>query len=359
MFRPNFLSILSIVLLIILPLNIAVANDVEPAGELTALQWLDKDKEFQAWCEQKTIVTTSNIFPDSILTVATIRDDYCGRKIQNISDLQLRIVNLLDDLDRLIPYSIISLMRENELFRMRQTGELAPFEIIEIPDTENLAISLDHDQSYRIQDDVFVQCNNLAGNFDVNATCQSALREYRDIYNFAHSTLAQPLAFELSKRLGLLNDDWTDFYNESKSQTIWEMAINGRIFQKENGEHKFGRPPEWQLIFMHPNVVVENVKDALDGDQLKEAVMMEIIGADWWRQDKWYIPTGGSIVATYSDRLGVDDWGYGVAVNFDSQFTLGVTDHDGEQGVFITIDLLKLLQDKASILEHYRESVEF
>ncbi|KKL95577.1 hypothetical protein LCGC14_1853200 [marine sediment metagenome] len=87
--------------------------------------------------------------------------------------------------------------------------------------------------------------------------------------------------------------------------------------------------------------------------------MIEAIGVDWWKQDKWFLPSGGAIIATYSDRSGVDDWGYGVSLNFDSKFTLGASDHGGDIGFFITIDLLKLIQDKASTIKKYRGSSDF
>ncbi len=32
--------------------------------------------------------------------------------------------------------------------------------------------------------------------------------------------------------------------------------------------------------------------------------------------NRWYLPSGSSQIATYSDRSGVDDWGYGVALSF-------------------------------------------
>jgi len=87
--------------------------------------------------------------------------------------------------------------------------------------------------------------------------------------------------------------------------------------------------------------------------------MLEIIGVNWWRNTKWYKPSGVSAIALYTDRAGIDDVGYGVAIHFASKFTLGYADHGGSDGYFISVDLLELLKDKKTLLNEYRGSLEF
>jgi len=332
-------------------------NEARETDQFTALEWLNKDKEFKNWCSQVTLVSNANVFQDTRDKANSLRSDYCNKNISDFSELQTRIVDLLEDLGRLFPASNLhSRLRLAEWKRIKETGEIAQFEVIDDP---LLAISLDSSVPYRIQNDLLDECNASAKSIASESDCEAALIEFGVIYDFAQSTLAQPIAFELSKRLSLLEKNWGKFYNESKSQAIWELAINGAVFQKENKEHVFAEPPNWQWVIMHPTIIVENVTDAIDGDQLKEAVMIEAIGVDWWKQDKWFLPSGGAIIATYSDRSGVDDWGYGVSLNFDSKFTLGASDHGGDIGFFITIDLLKLIQDKASTIKKYRGSSDF
>lgn len=333
-------------LLLIASISVAAEN------RLTAQDWLEKDQELQAWCKQEPGISEAKVFGDTLVKSKQIRADYCNKTISDFSALQLRIVDLLGDLHILFPANSIYLqLHLTESAQMKSTGELAQFEVMAEP---MLAISMDHPAYYKIENALLLSCTQAAKAKALDMDCQSALQEFAEIYNFAQGTYAQPLAFELSKRLDLLETRWNTFYEESKSQMFWEMIANGILFQRKNEAYKFSEPPSWQLVLMHPSVVVENVADAIDGDQFKEAIMIEAIGADWWQQDKWYLPSGGSLIATYSDRLDVDDWGYGVALNFRSKFTIGVSEHGDDRGVFMTIDLMKLIQDKKKTIESYR-----
>jgi hypothetical protein len=338
-------------LLIFFPINLMAENKVRNTNEFTALEWLNKDKEFSRWCKQTSLVSNARVFNDTMDKGNNLRVDYCNKEISEFTELQTRILDLLDDLGRLFPSSnLYTRLRLEALKRLKESGEIAQFEVL---DDRILAISLDSIVPLSVHNDVLDECNTSAKAISIDSDCKAALIEFGVIYNFAQSTLAQPSAFELSKRLSLLEQKWDEFYNESKSQTIWELSINGALFQKENKEHVFADPPSLQLVVMHPTVVIENVADAVDGEQLKQSIMIEVIGADWWKQDKWFFPSGGAIIATYSDRSGVDDWGYGVSLNFESKFTLGASDHGGDIGFFITIDFLKLIQDKTSTIKKY------
>jgi hypothetical protein len=100
--------------------------------------------------------------------------------------------------------------------------------------------------------------------------------------------------------------------------------------------------------------VIENVDAALEGDQTKEALLIEAVGVNWWSERPWYMPSGGSLVALYSDRSATADVGYGVAVHFRGVYTVGYAVHDGDDGVFISVDLLKFFQDKRKIISTYQ-----
>ena len=67
---------------------------------------------------------------------------------------------------------------------------------------------------------------------------------------------------------------------------------------------------------------------------MDEAIGLEIFGANWWKQDQWYVPSGGSVLAPYSDREDVADWGYGLTIHFKNSYTLGYTKHGSDDGVF-------------------------
>jgi len=317
-----------------------------------ASDWLEVDEQFKRWCKQPPIITSKKLFPDTYLKAKSIRADFCERKISTLDNLQSRIVALLSDLNRLFQSTNSHLnLQKTEIDMMKSGKGLAQFEVLTDP---VLAISLDSEIPLRITDASLEECNIAAKKIDNSSNCQSALIEFRELYNFAQGTLSQPLAFKLFRHLENLEKQWNNFYERSRSQTIWETAINGALFHKKNKEHKYLSPPNSQVIVMHPNLVIENVGDAVDGEQTKEAIMLEAIGINWWKQDKWYIPSGASAIALYSDRVGSEDWGYGLAFHFESKFTLGIAEHDGETGFFISIDLLKFIQDKNSLIKQYR-----
>lgn len=182
--------------------------------------------------------------------------------------------------------------------------------------------------------------------------CRPVLREFTDLYNYAQVTLASASAVSVLKRLSSLGGQWDSYLDRSRSQTPLELLINSWNFQRKQTTD-FAPPPDWQFIALHPGLVIENVEKAVDGEKTEEALMIELVGANRWRATKWYQPTGASVVALYSDRVGVDDVGYGVAIHFNSTYTVGFTDRDGVEGIFISIDLLKPLQDKKKSYAKY------
>lgn len=183
--------------------------------------------------------------------------------------------------------------------------------------------------------------------------CLTLLQEFMSIYTYAHNTLASPLALKHHLYLVKLEKDWDDFLDNSKSQMPWEMLINGWRFKQDQKPGLWSPPPEDQIIFFHPSIVIENVSDAIDGENTEEALMLEVIGYNSWQSENWYTPTGASLVTLYADRNQTKDWGMGVAIHFDNNLTVGFSRHDDENGVFVSVDLWKLFTDKKSVLERY------
>ncbi len=312
------------------------------------------------WCKSVKIedIKESAYFPTLYEDVITIVTQYCDSKLSNFQLLK-KITTMLDHLDTVLGHTDIpARLKADGRYLLDESGVVAQFEVLDDP---SLAIQYVSPVYHRIGGQDLAKCDELAANMlskktQQNGHCLAALRDFEFNYNHAQAAYSQPIALEVAANLEALSKRWDRFYDESKSQMIWELVVNGMLFERNNTYEGFSEPPVWQLVFLHPTVVIQNVSEALDGSQLKGALMVEVIGADWWEQDRWYIPSGGSIVTTYSDRAGVQDWGYGVAINFDSQFTIGVTDHDGDIGYFITADLLKLLQGKKETLKSYLEN---
>jgi len=195
-------------------------------------------------------------------------------------------------------------------------------------------------------------CKARAASASASATCVDVLDEFEEFYNYAQATYASESALAFARYVAALREDWEDYLNNGRSQTLPELLVNSYLYRR-NEDAQFDPPPDWQWIVLHPDLVLEYVGDADDGEQFNEGLMVEL-GANNWRQHRWYLPSGGAIIAMYSDRSEVSDWGYGVALHFANVYTLGVSRRSGDTGYFVSVDLLKLAEDKKKILGKFR-----
>lgn len=183
--------------------------------------------------------------------------------------------------------------------------------------------------------------------------CSSVINEFLTYYQTVQGIHQSRVhAACVANRLMKLEKSWDSFLEQMRSQTALELSINGWAYKRTS--EKFEDPPSSQLIVLHPTLLVENVSAAVDGEETQEALGIEIVGINWWQQDKWYLPSGGSLLALHSDRKETDDMGWGIAVHFLSDYTLGYANHGGSDGFFVSIDLLKAVQNKKKAFESYK-----
>ncbi|PTQ86729.1 hypothetical protein [Agitococcus lubricus] len=166
----------------------------------------------------------------------------------------------------------------------------------------------------------------------------------------------------IDKMLPLLkfqNTQWANFYNKSRSQTFTDLMLQTYIDKDKLRQSNFVPPSEKQYFFLHPNIVIENVNDALDGQQTNEALAIEWLGINWWQKCPIAISVacGVSVVSLYSDRSVVNDVGHGVMLHFANKYSIGVTNHDGSNGIFITADLLKAFENQNERLQTWKTKV--
>ncbi len=157
---------------------------------------------------------------------------------------------------------------------------------------------------------------------------------------------------------------WQVYFDESISQWPWELAfVNGPIYERKlKNEKGLGPVPDWQVIVLHPDVALEYVSGAVDGDQLKPALMVEIIGANFWswengakQKGPWGLPVplGISLIATFTDRADTDDWGYGGVIHLNHIYNIGATVRDGDTGFFVSVNLAELFENERKKAEEY------
>ncbi len=147
---------------------------------------------------------------------------------------------------------------------------------------------------------------------------------------------------------------WDLYFNNGYPQWPWELAINGLVYKNSVKETSgLAKPPEWQLVTLHPDVIFEYVDNAEDGSQFKPALFAELIGFDAWRwkdngkqEGPWGLPVtlGLGVIATYTDRAGSDDWGWGGILRINHSYNIGITSRgDGDVGFFVSVNLSKLI----------------
>ncbi len=156
------------------------------------------------------------------------------------------------------------------------------------------------------------------------------------------------------------DNQWKRYATEARSQTPIELFINSKWFDREESKQGFVGAPDYQVIFLHPSVVMESVNNAADGSKFKAGLAMEWIGGNWWswsdgEDAQMETPLGVSIISTYADRAGTKDVGHGLMFHYDHVYSLGVTRHGDDTGVFLSIDLQKLFTDKAAKLAEVKQ----
>ncbi len=159
--------------------------------------------------------------------------------------------------------------------------------------------------------------------------------------------------------------EWNAYFNKGVAQWPWEMMANGWCYRKKiSGKKGLLQPPESQLICLHPEVAMEYVDGAEDGSELEPALMLEVLGINAWSWEKngaqkgpmgLCLPVGVSLVVSYSDRNGTDDVGIGGLLRINHVYTLGVTSHGDDIGLFISLNAAKLFTSGRDKLESYLE----
>ncbi len=163
-------------------------------------------------------------------------------------------------------------------------------------------------------------------------------------------------------------NQWQVYFDKSIPQWPWELGlINGPIYaRKLKNEKGLGKVPDWQLIFLHPDIALEYVNGASEGNRFKPSLTVEVIGGDFWSWESdakqkgplgFPVPLGVGLLATYSDRAGSDDWGYGGVIHINHTFNIGVTFRGNDTGFFVSTNLAKLFEDKHKKAEKYLNMV--
>jgi hypothetical protein len=167
---------------------------------------------------------------------------------------------------------------------------------------------------------------------------------------------------EAHKSLIALDKEWNHYFFETRSQYIWELAVNSWRFKDK--QDQFARPPKDQIILAHPGVAFEYVGGGAQNERAYEAtVLAELIGYNrirWDDEGKSKLPPlGVSLVATYTPDNTGDHTGYGIMFHAYHTLSLGVTRRDtgaGDETTYLlSMDLMRLvLNPTPEAIEKFR-----
>ena len=167
----------------------------------------------------------------------------------------------------------------------------------------------------------------------------------------------QNIVDELSADIYAVNKEWDTFLYDSKPMYPLDLVTTDffyRVFSDyDKSNEGFKRPPNWQWFFLHPAPAFDYVSDAIDGEQLKASVYLEVLGINAWKNK--YV-TGVSLIATYSDRNDVPDGGYGLLFTYKNSYSVAVTKYGSKTGVLFSLDVARFFKESIKpIIDNVRK----
>jgi len=187
---------------------------------------------------------------------------------------------------------------------------------------------------------------------DALLALQAVLRIYRQ--NLRADTAA-PVAAKFKALAG----EWRAFVYESRPQTFWELGANSLWHYRRLRSNDMQPPPSYQIVLLHPGIVMEHAKDEPSGKRLKGGLLMEWAGINWWKGiGGMRVPIGISASTVYSDRINCPELGHGVTLCIDNKYTVGWARHGHADAYFLSVDLLTLIDNKRTKLLSYRDQIQ-
>lgn len=197
-------------------------------------------------------------------------------------------------------------------------------------------------------------CRQMGSN---NQDCVFMFNDLSRAINPYQRNLNSYNAYRTKTILQGLSENWDSYFETGRYQNSAGIVLT-TFMEKDHlyGDRLVG-PPKRQWLALQPGLIVENVNESPDGENIEYAIAMEWVGVNWWQDSFLGIPFGFSFASVYSDREGVKDVGHGMMFHFDNKYTVGFADHDGDTGIYLSLDILKLFQDKQKQWQKFRNRV--
>ena len=194
------------------------------------------------------------------------------------------------------------------------------------------------------------------------AAIATAVRVIRvvNLTHILHQCAGAPRLERVRLRLNDLDERWNAYFFKTRSQFIWEIAVNDRRFKGR--DDVFAEPPKDQIILAHPGVAYEYVGGGRQNDKSYQPIVMaEVLGYNRFGDSlkgggllSGNPALGASIVATYSPDNTGKHVGYGVLFHVNNVYSLGVTRRDtgaGQETTYLlSADFMRIVLKPSEVL---------
>jgi len=193
--------------------------------------------------------------------------------------------------------------------------------------------------------------------------CVEAIKQGRELMSEWYlaerlsENVSSAVIFSIRDSVVKKDELWNAYVYDSKPMLPLDFVltdlVTGRWRESDQFPTGFREPPNTQWFLLHPTAGVEYSSDALDGEQMKPILFVEIAGANRWNPEHRWINapvlrylSGAAVVVSYADRDNVKDTGYGVMLTFNNVYSLGAARYGDSTGIFLSLDFANLVRDK-------------
>ena len=168
-------------------------------------------------------------------------------------------------------------------------------------------------------------------------TASELLRQVHLTYKILNKLVATVKIAPLYRKVAKLDEQWDYYFEEGRSQYVWELLLNSWLYSESLGDDKLDPPPDWQWILFHPSAAIEFFEnDENDNSNINAIGIIELFGYNRlkWGKDSllndW--PLGISVIASISLSSQGDRIGYGGMVHFKNKYSVGLTQRNFDNG---------------------------
>jgi hypothetical protein len=195
------------------------------------------------------------------------------------------------------------------------------------------------------------QCKEVAGSKKAYSGCKAAFQDMASGFNAYRDAYNEYRYGKNEKQLSVLSSQWDKFLTEARGQTLLDVLATTWMHRDYYAQTRLVAPASTQYFLLRPQVVYEYIEGAPKGDKQNLALALEWAGINWWNNK---IPFGISVISVYSDQANQDSVANGFLFTLNNKYSFGVTKRGDHTAIFITLDLVKLMQDKNEQLERYK-----